>query len=61
MPRRFVKVLKEEIEEAFFYPSDLVKLILKQLSPSGLVKGSGYNYISMLRVSLYIHHYSPPL
>ena len=24
MPRRFAKVLEEEIEEAFFYPSDLV-------------------------------------
>ena len=50
MARRFAKVTEEEIEEAFFYPSDLVKLILKQLSPSGSVKSSGY-----------IHHYSPPL
>ena len=24
MARRFTKVLEEEIEEAFFYPSDLV-------------------------------------
>ena len=42
MAHRFVKVSEEEIvainETAFFYPSDLVKLILKQLSPSGLVK-----------------------
>ena len=28
MVRRFAKVSEEEIEEAFFYPSDLVKLIL---------------------------------
>ena len=42
MAYRFAKVLEEEIEEAFFYPSDLVKLILKQLSPSGPVRSSGY-------------------
>jgi len=42
MVRRFAKVLEEEIEEAFFYPSDLVKLILKQLFPSGSVKSGGY-------------------
>ena len=41
MARRFAKVTEEEIEEAFFYPSDLVKLILKQLSPSGSVKSGG--------------------
>ena len=39
MARPFAKVLEEEIEEAFFYPSDLV---LKQLSPSGSVKSAGY-------------------
>ena len=40
---RFAKVSEEEIEEVFFfYPSDLVKLILKQLSPSGSVKSGGY-------------------
>ena len=38
MARRFAKVSEEEIEEAFFYPSDL----LKQLSPSGSVKSGGY-------------------
>ena len=27
MVRRFASVLEEEIEEAFFYPSDLVKLV----------------------------------
>ena len=37
MARRFAKVPEEEMEEAFFYLSDL------------------------LRVSVYIHHYSPPL
>ena len=50
MACHFVKVLEEEIEETFFYPSDLVNFILKQLSPSGLVRSCGY-----------IHHYSPPL
>ena len=39
MARRFAKVSEEEIEKAFFYPSDLITL----------------------RVSVYIHHYSPPL
>ena len=45
MARRFAKVSEEEIEEAFFYPSDLVNT--KTTIP--------------LRVSVYIHHYSPPL
>ena len=40
MARRFAKVSEEEIEEAFFYPSDLDG-ILKQLSPSGSVKSCG--------------------
>ena len=43
MARRFAKVLEEEIEEAFFYPSDLV------------------NTKTTSRVSVHIHHYSPPL
>ena len=38
MARFFGKVSEEENEEAFFYLSDLVK----QLSPSGLVKSGGY-------------------
>ena len=42
MVRHFTKVLEEEIEEAFFYPSDLVNTVLKQLSPSGSVKSGGY-------------------
>ena len=48
MARRFANVLEEEIEEAFFYPSDLVNT--KTTIP--------------LRVLVYIHHYShnsPPL
>ena len=49
MAHRFAKVFKEEIEEAFFYPSDLVNT--KTTIP--------------LRVSeerwIYSHHYSPPL
>ena len=42
MVRRFVKVSEEKVKTAFFYPSDLVKLIVKQLSPSGSVKSGGY-------------------
>ena len=40
MARRFVKVLEEEIEEAFFYPSDSVNT--KTISPSGSMKSGGY-------------------
>ena len=36
----FAKVLEEEIEEVFFYPSDLVNT--KTTIPSGSVKSSGY-------------------
>ena len=50
MALRFAKVLEEEIEEAFFYPSELVK-ILKQLSPSGSVKRGGYNIFIYLDTS----------
>ena len=64
MAHWFAKVPEEEIvainEVAFFYPSDLVKLILKQLSPLR-VGEERWIYTSMLRVSVYIHHYSPPL
>ena len=52
MARRFAKVSEEEIvainEPAFFYPSDLVG-------------EEWWIYTSTLRVSVYIHHYSPPL
>ena len=55
MARRFAKVSEEEIEEAFFYPSDLVNT--KTTIPLRV----GEEYTSTLRVSVYIHHYSPPL
>ena len=42
MARRFVKVSEEEIEEAFFYASDLVNTKTRQLSPSGSMKSGGY-------------------
>ena len=48
MARRFAKVSEEEIENPFFYPSDLVG-------------EERWIYISTLRVLAYIHHYSPPL
>ena len=38
MARGFAKVSEEEIEEAFFYPSDLVNT----KTTSGSVKSSGY-------------------
>ena len=55
MARRFANVSEEEIKTAFFYPSDLVNT--KTTIPSGSVKNDGY----ILLVSVYIHHYSPPL
>ena len=58
MARRFTKVLEEEIEEAFFYPSDLVNT--KTTIPLR-VGEERWIYTSTLRVSVYIHHYSPPL
>ena len=56
--RRFAKVPEKEIEEAFFYPSDLVNT--KTNIP---LRGceEWWIYTSTLRVSVYIHHYSPPL
>ena len=56
MARRFAKVLEEEIEEAFFYPSDLVNT-----KTTIRVGEERWIYTSTLRVSVYIHHYSPPL
>ena len=50
MACRFVKVSDEEIEEVFFYPSDLVNTKTIPLT----VGGEQWIYI-------YIHHYSPPL
>ena len=40
MARRLAKVLEEEIEEVFFYPSYLVNT--KTTIPSGSVKSGGY-------------------
>ena len=55
MARCFVKVSEEEIEEAFFYPSDLVNKYPPWVSEERWI------YTSMLCVSVHIHHYSPPL
>ena len=60
MARRFAKVSEEEIEEAFFYPSDLVNT--KTTTPLRVSEERWiYTSLSTLRVSVYIHHYSPPL
>ena len=58
MARRFAKVSEEEIEEAFFDPSDLVNT---KTSIPLRVGEEWWIYNSTLRVSVYIHHYSPPL
>ena len=58
MVRRFAKVSEEEIEEAYFIPSDLVNT--KTTIPLR-VGEEQWIYTSTLRVSVYIHHYSPPL
>ena len=58
MARGFGKVSEEEIEEAFFYPSDLVNT--KTTIPLR-VGEERWIYTSTLRVSVYIHHYSPLL
>ena len=58
MARRFAKVSEEEIEEAFFYQSDLVNT--KTTIPLRVGEERWIN-TSTLRVSVYIHHYSPPL
>jgi len=36
MARRFTKVLEEEIEEAFFYPSNLVSTKTTMMPPVGV-------------------------
>ena len=56
MARRFAKSLEEEIEEAFFNPSDLVNT--KTTIPLR-VGEERWIYTSTLRNSVYIHHYSP--
>ena len=60
MAHRFTKVLGEEIdhEEGFFYPSDLVNT--KTTIPLR-VGEERWLYTLTLRVSVHIHHYSPPL
>ena len=62
MARRFANVSEEEIEAiheaVFFYPYDLVNT--KTTSPLR-VGDERSIYTSTLRVSVYIHHYSPPL
>ena len=58
MTRRFAKVSEEEIKTAFFYPSDLVNT--KTTTPLRIDE-ERWIYTSTLRVSVHIHHYSPPL
>ena len=58
MARRFAKVPEKDIEEAFFYPSDLVNT--KTTIPLRFGE-ERWIYTSTLRVSVHIHHYSPPL
>ena len=58
MARRFLKVSEEEIEESCFYPYDLVNT--KTTIPLRVGEERRI-YTSTLRVSVYIHHYSPPL
>ena len=62
MARRFAKVSEDEIvaidEIAFFYPIYLVNT--KTTIPLR-VGEERWIYTSTLRVSGYIHHYSPPL
>ena len=58
MVRRFAKALEEEIEEAFVYPSDLLNIKTTIPLRAGEER---WIYNSTLRVSVYIHHYSPPL
>ena len=59
---RFVKVSEEEIvainKATFLYPSDLVNT--KTTIPLR-VGEEWWIYTLTLRVSVYIHHYSPPL
>ena len=58
MACRFAKVSEEEIKIAFFYPSDLVNT--KTNIPLRVGK-ERWIHTSTLCVSVYIHHYSPPL
>ena len=58
MAHRFAKVSEEEIKTTLFYPSDLVNT--KTTIPLR-VGEERWIYTPTLRVSVYIHHYSPPL
>ena len=58
MARRFAKVSEKDIEEAFFHPSDLVNT---KTTVALRVGEERWIYTSTLRVSVYIHHCSPPL
>ena len=58
MARSFAKVSEEEIDEAFFYLSDLVNT--KTTIPLR-VGEERWIYTSTLRVLVYIHRSSPPL
>ena len=54
----FRESFRRKIKTAFFYPSDLVNT--KTTTPLR-VGEERWIYTSTLRVSVYIHHYSPPL
>ena len=58
MARRVAKYLEEEIEKAFFYPSDLVNT--KTTIPLAVGEERTI-YTLTLCVSVYLHYYSPPL
>ena len=62
MAHRFAKVSEDEMvainEAAFFYPYDLVNT--KTTNPLR-VGEERWIYTSTLRISVYIHHYSPLL
>ena len=58
MAQRFAKVSEEKIEEALFYPSDLVN---NKTTISLRIGEERSIYTSTLHVSVYIHLYSPLL
>ena len=62
MARHFAKVSEEEIvainEVAFFHPSDFVNA---KTTIALRVGEERWIHTSTLHVSVYIHHYSPPL
>ena len=58
MARRFAEFQKKKLKKRFFYPSDFVNTKTNIPLRVGEERGT---YTSTLRVSVYIHHYSPPL